>query len=161
MNNPFNRRKAILQLLESTNEPISGKQLSQQFGVSRQIIVKDISILKSQEHIINSTSRGYVINNTPQGKAYKRVIVCQHNNEGMEEELQLIIDNGAMIDDVAIDHPVYGNIKANLMIETQDDLDKFIHAMNKFEGQMRSEEHTSELQSRFDIVCRLLLENRK
>lgn len=136
MNNPFNRRKAILQLLESTNEPISGKQLSQQFGVSRQIIVKDISILKSQEHIINSTSRGYVINNTPQGKAYKRVIVCQHNNERMEEELQLIIDNGAMIDDVAIDHPVYGNIKANLMIETQDDLDKFIHAMNKFEGQM-------------------------
>lgn len=136
MNNPFNRRKAILQLLESTNEPISGKQLSQQFGVSRQIIVKDISILKSQEHIINSTSRGYVINNTPQGKAYKRVIVCQHNNERMEEELQLIIDNGAMIDDVAIDHPVYGNIKANLMIETQDDLDKFIHAMNKFKGQM-------------------------
>lgn len=136
MNNPFNRRKAILQLLESTNEPISGKQLSQQFGVSRQIIVKDISILKSQEHIINSTSRGYVINNTPQGKAYKRVIVCQHNNERMEEELQLIIDNGAMIDDVAIDHPVYGNIKANLMIETQDDLDKFIHAMNKFEGRM-------------------------
>ena len=133
MNNPFNRRKAILQLLESTNEPISGKQLSQQFGVSRQIIVKDISILKSQEHIINSTSRGYVINNTPQGKAYKRVIVCQHNNERMEEELQLIIDNGAMIDDVAIDHPVYGNIRANLMIETQDDLDKFIHAMNKFE----------------------------
>src|SRR5699024_78207 len=138
MNNHFNRRKAILQLLESTNEPISGKQLSQQFGVSRQIIVKDISILKSQEHIINSTSRGYVINNTPQGKEYKRVIVCQHNNERMEEELQLIIDNGAMIDDVAIDHPVYGNIKANLMIETQNNLNKFIKAINKFEGQFLS-----------------------
>src|SRR5699024_11386063 len=26
------------------------------------------------------------------------------------------------------------------------------------DGQMRSEEHTSELQSRFDLVCRLLLE---
>src|SRR5207249_6882621 len=26
---------------------------------------------------------------------------------------------------------------------------------------MRSEEHTSELQSRFDLVCRLLLENKK
>src|SRR5699024_11632618 len=27
-------------------------------------------------------------------------------------------------------------------------------------GQDRSEEHTSELQSRFDLVCRLLLENK-
>src|SRR5207249_10710856 len=30
-----------------------------------------------------------------------------------------------------------------------------------FIGQMRSEEHTSELQSRFDIVCRLLLQKKK
>src|SRR5437868_11057970 len=29
------------------------------------------------------------------------------------------------------------------------------------EGERRSEEHTSELQSRFDIVCRLLLEKKK
>src|SRR5699024_12121242 len=28
-------------------------------------------------------------------------------------------------------------------------------------GQERSEEHTSELQSRFDLVCRLLLEKKK
>src|SRR5699024_11664785 len=28
-------------------------------------------------------------------------------------------------------------------------------------GGMRSEEHTSELQSRFDLVCRLLLEKKK
>src|SRR5699024_11381106 len=28
-------------------------------------------------------------------------------------------------------------------------------------GNMRSEEHTSELQSRFDLVCRLLLEKKK
>src|SRR5437868_10452054 len=30
----------------------------------------------------------------------------------------------------------------------------------QFLGQMRSEEHTSELQSRFDLVCRLLLEKK-
>src|SRR5438067_10704313 len=29
------------------------------------------------------------------------------------------------------------------------------------EGAVRSEEHTSELQSRFDLVCRLLLEKKK
>src|SRR5699024_11815877 len=30
-----------------------------------------------------------------------------------------------------------------------------------FRGNTRSEEHTSELQSRFDLVCRLLLEKKK
>ncbi|MCJ0909882.1 transcription repressor NadR [Mammaliicoccus sciuri] len=136
MNNPFKRREQILQLLESSDEPISGKQLSQQFDVSRQIIVKDISILKSQNYNIDSTSRGYVVNNVQYGKRYKRVIVCQHDNDRMEEELKLILDNGAMIDDVAIDHPVYGSIKADLMIETYEALSKFISEMEKFEGQM-------------------------
>src|SRR5699024_6986240 len=32
---------------------------------------------------------------------------------------------------------------------------------NKLQKKLRSEEHTSELQSRFDLVCRLLLEKKK
>src|SRR5438067_12856853 len=35
---------------------------------------------------------------------------------------------------------------------------RFPHRIRK---ELRSEEHTSELQSRFDIVCRLLLEKKK
>src|SRR5207249_6469097 len=35
------------------------------------------------------------------------------------------------------------------------------NAGNAAMGQLRSEEHTSELQSRFDLVCRLLLEKKK
>src|SRR5207249_10353679 len=34
-------------------------------------------------------------------------------------------------------------------------------ARARFHGDDRSEEHTSELQSRFDLVCRLLLEKKK
>src|SRR5207249_8949491 len=34
-------------------------------------------------------------------------------------------------------------------------------ALGHFAFQSRSEEHTSELQSRFDLVCRLLLEKKK
>src|SRR5437868_3472416 len=33
--------------------------------------------------------------------------------------------------------------------------------VNTYVGEVRSEEHTSELQSRFDLVCRLLLEKKK
>src|SRR5699024_12609982 len=35
------------------------------------------------------------------------------------------------------------------------------HAVPGLGGDHRSEEHTSELQSRFDLVCRLLLEKKK
>src|SRR5437868_11447045 len=38
----------------------------------------------------------------------------------------------------------------------RDAVHKYLH-----EGGQRSEEHTSELQSRFDLVCRLLLEKKK
>src|SRR5699024_6155417 len=41
-------------------------------------------------------------------------------------------------------------------VTTQDDLEDMMKRMGK-----RSEEHTSELQSRFDLVCRLLLEKKK
>src|SRR5438067_3246721 len=35
------------------------------------------------------------------------------------------------------------------------------HRTRRRRGAVRSEEHTSELQSRFDLVCRLLLEKKK
>src|SRR5207249_9480764 len=37
-------------------------------------------------------------------------------------------------------------------------LERYLHEMS---SEKRSEEHTSELQSRFDLVCRLLLEKKK
>src|SRR5699024_12238913 len=38
---------------------------------------------------------------------------------------------------------------------------KLLHYHLRFTFTKRSEEHTSELQSRFDLVCRLLLEKKK
>src|SRR5699024_12485412 len=42
--------------------------------------------------------------------------------------------------------------------ENQDMNPRFIYFLDQ---ESRSEEHTSELQSRFDLVCRLLLEKKK
>src|SRR5699024_12223304 len=38
---------------------------------------------------------------------------------------------------------------------------QFNGAIGPYKGGLRSEEHTSELQSRFELVCRLLLEKKK
>ena len=52
------RRKAIVNLLLSAEEPISGSELAQKFDISRQIIVQDITVLKGTGYEILSTSQG-------------------------------------------------------------------------------------------------------
>ncbi|MGN5883978.1 MULTISPECIES: transcription repressor NadR [Staphylococcus] len=130
------RRTEIVELLQDAQRPVKGSELSERFGVSRQIIVKDISHLKTREYAINSTSKGYFMDIPPQGKPCKRVVMCQHGVEEMEAELTLIVENGAMIDDVSVEHPVYGSIRAELMIETLDDVETFIEEMTRYQGTM-------------------------
>src|SRR5207249_9533034 len=54
-------------------------------------------------------------------------------------------------DDIHVDDVV----QVALGLEVGDQLGELVV------GRLRSEEHTSELQSRFDLVCRLLLEKKK
>jgi len=51
----------------------------------------------------------------------------------------------------------YGNLVHEMLskIQTKNDVEKVVH---QYIQQGRSEEHTSELQSHHDLVCRLLLE---
>src|SRR5699024_11560951 len=49
----------------------------------------------------------------------------------------------------------------NLVTAARDNDKLKQHVRNLMSTDMRSEEHTSELQSRFDLVCRLLLEKKK
>lgn len=137
MTNAEMRRTEILKKLKQAKGSISGTMLAGQYEVSRQIIVRDISILKADGHAIVSTSKGYVYRPAERpGKPFKRTIACQHNFEKMEYELQLIIDNGAMIDNVSIDHPVYGEMTGELMIVTDEDLKLFMERMHKEKSRM-------------------------
>lgn len=136
MSQADNRRKEIVKLLQSSDKPIKGYELSEKYGVSRQIIVKDISHLKTKDYDIHSTSKGYYMNMEPEGKQFKRVVMCQHGFDEIEAELTLIVENGAMIDDVSVEHPVYGSIRAKLMIESYEDVQNFVEDMTKYSGTM-------------------------
>ena len=59
------RRKAIANLLTTEQKAVSGAALSAEFGVSRQIIVQDITALRSSGYDIISTHNGYLIQKTP------------------------------------------------------------------------------------------------
>lgn len=107
------RRKEIANLLFAAKEPVSGGELAQRFGISRQIIVQDITVLKGMGYEILSTSRGYVLQGSPLSE---RVFKVKHTTEQTEDELSCIVDLGGTVVDVFVWHKVYGKIEAALNI---------------------------------------------
>lgn len=117
------RRKSIALRLSSEKEAISGSALADIYGVSRQIIVGDIAVLKGSGYDILSTHSGYVLRKSPHAE---RVLKLKHTVDETEEELSLIISNCGIVYDVFVRHKVYGKIAATLNIFSQHGVDKFI-----------------------------------
>lgn len=107
------RRKAIVNLLLSAKEPISGSELAKEFDISRQIIVQDITVLKGMGYEILSTNQGYVMQKSPLAE---RVFKVRHTSEQTEDELSAIVELGGTVIDVFVWHKVYGKIEAMLNI---------------------------------------------
>ena len=119
------RREKITEILKKTSEPISGSALAEMLGVSRQVVVQDIALLRAADKNIISTNKGYMIFVPDAGKC-RRVFCVKHDEDDMEDELNTIVDNGGRVLDVTIDHDVYGTITADLSINTRRDVKEFI-----------------------------------
>ena len=120
------RRKAIVNLLLSSNEAISGGKLSEEFGVSRQIIVQDITVLKGSGYDILSTHNGYIIQKSP---LKERVFKVYHTTEETEDELNTIVNLGGTVVDVFVWHKVYGKMTAPLNIFSGMHIKQFIEGV--------------------------------
>ena len=107
------RRREIANLLLASKDAIPGGELAKVFGVSRQIIVQDIAMLKAQGYGIFSTHSGYVVHKSPLAE---RAIKVRHTSEQTEDELNTIIDLGGTVVDVYVCHKIYGKIAAQLNI---------------------------------------------
>lgn len=124
--NSTDRRTAILNRLNINDEPIKGTDLAKEFNISRQVIVQDIALLRAQGEDIIATPQGYMIPISKSNKITKK-IVCKHEGyKAIEEELQIMIDYGATIIDVIVEHPLYGEIRSMLNISNKRDLQEFI-----------------------------------
>ncbi|MBO5306134.1 MAG: transcription repressor NadR [Clostridia bacterium] len=120
------RRKSIVNLLVSEHKPVSGSELSDKFGVSRQIIVRDISILKEQGFEILASNSGYIMQKSP----YKeRVFKVFHTTAETEDELQTIVDLGGTVADVYVWHKAYGKMEAKLNISSRSQIEQFIESV--------------------------------
>ena len=120
------RRKAIVNLLLASKKPVSGAELSEQFNVSRQIIVQDITVLKGLGYEILSTHNGYVMQKSP---FVERVFKLKHTTEQTEDELNSIVDLGGTVVDVFVWHKVYGRISASLNIFSRLQVKQFLEGV--------------------------------
>lgn len=120
------RRKSIATLLAAEQQAISGGTLAEKFGVSRQIIVQDISVLKAMGYKILSTHSGYILQSSP---LKEQIFKLHHTTEQTKEELNTIIDLGGTVVDVFVWHKVYGKVQANLNITSALQVQQFIEGV--------------------------------
>ena len=120
------RRNAIANFLLAEDKAVSGGELSEKFGVSRQIIVQDITVLKGLGYDILSTHNGYIIQKSP---LKERVLKLHHTTEQTEDELSLIVRLGGTVVDVFVWHKVYGKMEAKLNIFSDLHVKQFIEGV--------------------------------
>lgn len=120
------RRSAILDYLKKEYGPVKGTTLAAIYDVSRQVIVQDIALLRAQGVDIMATPQGYVIAKDVSKGLIKTIVAKHLTDKEMEEELQIMLDHGARILDVIVEHPIYGDIKAILDISYKKELEEFM-----------------------------------
>lgn len=118
------RREAVLARLEKETGPVSATVLAKEFSVSRQIIVGDIALLRAAGEDISATPRGYVYTRSSNGLVRK--IAVRHMSDRTEEELTICVDHGCEVQDVIVEHPVYGQIVGELQLVSRYDVRQFI-----------------------------------
>ncbi len=118
------RRKRILEILRKSSDPVSASRLAGIFSVSRQIIVGDVALLRASGTDITATPRGYVLTGHSEGVLHR--IPCRHSAEEMKKELQIMVDNGCLVRDVIVEHPVYGELAGQLNVSTRHDVEEFM-----------------------------------
>ncbi|MCI1986354.1 MAG: transcription repressor NadR [Lactobacillus sp.] len=130
------RQSQIKAALADAPEPITASAFGKKFGVSRQTVVGDIALLRAQGTPLIATPRGYRFE--PEA-AHTAVVVCKHTPEQAGDEIQLVIDNGGVLVDVLVDHPLYGQLRGELQIANEAEKNLFLAKMEQLDGHMLSE----------------------
>ena len=134
------RRVGIITFLQRQSGPVSGSELARQFGVSRQVIVQDVALLRAENRNILSTNKGYVLFNPQEKqKGHTAVITVKHSAEQTLDEMRAIVGYGGAMLDVFIDHDLYGQVRANLVINDEEDAREFCNKLVNSKSQFLRE----------------------
>ncbi len=129
-----NRRESLAALLAQATDPVTGLELAHNFGVTRQVIVQDIAILRAEGNPIIATPQGYFLAKPNSGTLVGRVIqviTITHTPDETEKELLILVDAGVEVLDVSVDHPIYGEFSASLMLSCRRDVLAFTERVRR------------------------------
>lgn len=118
------RRVKILEILSSSLKPVNATKLANATGVTRQIIVSDVALLRASGVKIISERLGYTIPKIASDEIYK-TIICKHTKEQTLDEFYAIVDNGGKVVSVTVEHSLYGQISADLNVVSRYDAQEF------------------------------------
>jgi transcriptional regulator of NAD metabolism len=82
------------------------------FGVGLKMVADDYYVCSGSEGVLHR-------------------IPCRHRAEEMKKELQIMVDNGCLVKDVIVEHPVYGELSGQLNLSTRHDVDEFMVRVRK------------------------------
>lgn len=125
------RRAKMVQLLQEASEPIPGARLAKLMGVSRQVIVQDIALLRAVDKNILSTNKGYLLFHSKPDE-HTRSFHVRHTDDQIMDELNTIVDCGGNVKDVTVAHPIYGQISVDLIIRSRMDVKNFDDQVKKY-----------------------------
>ncbi len=128
------RREEILSLISNSEKPITANTLRERFDVSRQVIVQDIAILRANGYNVISTNKGYVLGGGAPIRA-ERVFKCRHTFEELIDEGVIITSLGGRIEDIFVNHRVYGRITARLDLSNRMHVEELYRSL--FSGASR------------------------
>ncbi len=129
------RRDQLVAVLKGSDEVISGTDLATRFGVSRQVIVQDVALLRANGHEIISKKRGYSIR---KNEKPTRVFKMHHTPDNYQDELNLIVDYGGHVEDIFIYHKYYGIVRAPMKIHSRRDVMQFMKDVQSGESSFLS-----------------------
>ncbi len=152
------RRRRLVAYMRAHTGPVPGAELARRLHVSRQCLVQDVAMLRASGEEIVSTPQGYRL---PAARvaAHRAILACQHAPERTEEELQILVDHGVRVLDVVVEHPLYGELRGSLMLESRRDVDDFLRRWRRKQATLLSSLtrgvhlHTVEA-SRRDMIAR-------
>jgi uncharacterized protein len=129
------RRGKIVTMLREGRRSITGSELAEHFGVSRQAIVNDMAIIRAGGGEISGSPLGYRWDGDAPPEGVFATLACKHDREGAQKELEMLVAHGCTVLDVVVDHELYGEIQVDLMIASHHDVERFFEAMARADAQ--------------------------
>jgi len=113
------RREKIIDIIKKSSEPVSGTDLAKTLGVSRQIIVQDIALIRASDKNIIATNKGYIVTGN---SGLTKVFKVRHKPEESQVELNAIVDMGGRVIDVFVYHKAYDVVRVPMNIGNRRDV---------------------------------------